>query len=172
MSKWKNITKDYLHEILKYNSGLLVWKVSRGSINIGKIAGSINELGYVYIGIDGSPYEAHRIILILNGICLGKADVVDHIDGNPTNNLISNLRVTTMQGNQRNRCRSKNNTSGVTGVSWSKARNLWVAKIKVNSKTLYLGGFEIFSEAVDSRKNAEVLYGFHENHDKIKGDFE
>ncbi len=43
--------------------------------------------------------------------------IIDHIDGNPLNNLITNLRLITKTENNRNTGKAKNNTSGVVGVS-------------------------------------------------------
>lgn len=42
--------------------------------------------------------------------------VIDHLDGNPLNNNISNLRLVTVAINQRNQKLFKNNKSGKTGV--------------------------------------------------------
>ncbi len=62
--------------------------------------------------------------------------------------------------------KSKKNTSGVTGVTWDKSNNRWIAQIVIDGRHKKLGRFTDFSKAVDARKNAEVLYGFHKNHGK------
>jgi hypothetical protein len=65
---------------------------------------------------DGAHWLVHRIILVMKEInILGK--VIDHIDGNPFNNKISNLRVTTQMINCQNQRIRITNTSGVAGVS-------------------------------------------------------
>ena len=59
----------------------------------------------------------HRIIWqLLNGD-ISDGLVVDHIDGNPLNNNISNLRVITKAQNSRNSKVDKDNTSGIVGVN-------------------------------------------------------
>lgn len=49
----------------------------------------------------------------------------------------------------------KGNTSGVTGIDWSKRRNKWRARITINKKTINLGDFKNFDDAVKARKDAE-----------------
>ena len=55
---------------------------------------------------------------------------------------------------------SKVNTSGKTGVSYNKEKNMWTAYITVNYKTKYLGDYTNFNDAVNVRKEAEKKYGF------------
>lgn len=64
---------------------------------------------------------------------------VDHINGDTLDNRRSNLRLCTVSGNNHNRMKSKNNTSGYKGVSWLKQNQKWRAYIKVNSKDKHLG---------------------------------
>lgn len=54
--------------------------------------------------------------------------------------------------------KSKNNTSGRTGVSWKKARNKWEAFIGKKGKCIKLGTFNTFEEAVKAREDAELKY--------------
>ena len=57
--------------------------------------------------------------------------------------------------------RSKENTSGRTGVRWEKSRGLWSASIGYEGRTIYLGRFSDFEEACKARDKAELeLYGF------------
>ena len=57
----------------------------------------------------------HRLVFILK---TGEEPslTVDHIDRNPANNQILNLRLATRQQQQHNKGKSKNNTSGYIGV--------------------------------------------------------
>jgi len=60
-----------------------------------------------------------------------------------------------------NRKTSSKNTSGVTGVYWSKAMNKWCAYINKYNKRVYTGYFEDFDKAAEVRKEKEVeVYGF------------
>jgi hypothetical protein len=84
--------------------------------------------------------------------------VIDHIDHNPLNNCRSNLRIVTQQQNMMNQSKTKRNTSGVLGVSWSKTYEKWVAQITLNNKNIYLGRFDDLEEACEVRKEAEKKY--------------
>ena len=68
------------------------------------------------------------------------------------------MRITTASQSMMNRGLSSNNTSGVTGVSWSKTMNKWRARINVNGKEINLGYFNKFEDAVKARKKAEEKY--------------
>lgn len=83
--------------------------------------------------------------------------VVDHKHGSKTryDNRKENLRIATHQENNQNAALSKNNTSGVTGVHWSKREQRWIATISINYKTKYLGSFSNKDDAITARKNAE-----------------
>lgn len=70
----------------------------------------------------GICYQVHRIIW---GICNGviAEGIIDHIDGNPRNNKIANLRLVTYKINNRNSKKSSDNNSGITGVYYSESIN-------------------------------------------------
>ena len=101
-------------------------------------------------------YRSHRVIYFL---CTGidpEEKIVDHIDTNPLNNKISNLRLATHKQNQDNRKKSKNNSSGVTGVIWVKLSKKWRAEIYKDRSRIYLGLFDNKDEAVAVRIAAET----------------
>lgn len=52
----------------------------------------------------------------------------------------------------------KNNTTGHKGVYWNKMNKNWRAKIKVNQKSIDLGSYSKFKEAVLAREDAERRY--------------
>lgn len=105
--------------------------------------------------------QAHRVVFAL---AHGRWPVgqVDHIDGNPANNRLDNLREVTNAENHRNERRPRNNTSGVAGVGLRGDR--WRAHIKVNFRQIHLGVFSSKEEAIEARRRAEREYGFHKNH--------
>lgn len=78
--------------------------------------------------------------------------ILDHIDNNPLNNYLSNLRLANVfqnMWNSRKRRTQKNDTptSRYKGVSWDKSRSKWVASIIINKKFKFLGYFSIEEEA-------------------------
>ena len=92
--------------------------------------------------------------------------VIDHINHNPLDNRKSNLRICTQQQNLMNLSKNSNNTSGVTGVSWSKVKNKWMSIIVINRKTIFLGYFNNKEDAIEARKQAEIDYfGEYRNND-------
>ena len=84
--------------------------------------------------------------------------VVDHVNGNKQDNRIDNLRLCTNQENTFNAKISKNNTSGVHGVSFHKKTGKWRAYINHNRKQIYLGLFSSIEDAKYARVKAELEY--------------
>lgn len=83
---------------------------------------------------------------------------IDHINHNKKDNRKNNLRICSHQNNARNSMISKNNTSGITGVYWSKISNKWYAYIMVDRKNIHLGVFSNINDAIKVRKDAEDKY--------------
>ena len=121
-------------------------KISRHSWNVA-------HNGIVNTRINGKTMTMHKMI---TGT---KKEIVDHKDGNPSNNTRSNLRVCTHQQNMFNRGAGKNNILGVKGVSL-KSSGKYGAHIMKNGKNIHLGTFNTIEEAKDARNKAEVeLFG-------------
>lgn len=118
--------------------------------------------GYLCGTLFGQKYRAHRIIWKL--IYGTEPELIDHIDGVRTNNLLANLRSVTEPENQKNRRLSISSKSGVNGVHWCKASRAWIAKITINRRAKALGRFHNIDDAIAARKAAERQHGFHENH--------
>ena len=146
-------------------TGYFTWlRVNCNRIHIGNIAGSLNKNdGYIQISVNKNKVRAHRLaFLYMTGKFPGHE--IDHINHIRHDNRLVNLREATDLDNSRNKYRSLKNTSGVIGVFWNKARGKWVAFIYINNKNLKLGSFFNKQEAINARKEAERIYGFHENH--------
>jgi hypothetical protein len=155
--------EDDLKRSLIYDpsTGKLTW--AQGTKFAGNEAGHRTKRGHITINRKGKPHQAHRIAWLLyygswpvNGI--------DHIDGDPSNNKISNLRDVGQDLNNKNKCIRMDSSSGVTGVAWCTATNKWRAYISVHGKTRRLGQSASFERAVQLRKAAERKYGYHPNH--------
>lgn len=125
------------------------------------MAGSLDSKGYVQIKIKGRLYLAHRLAwLYVHGVFPDSH--LDHIDRNPKNNAIANLRICSRPENHQNLGLRSNNTSGVTGVSWNKRSGQWLAYINVNGVRHRIGLFSDKSAAVAARLNAKRdLHKFH-----------
>ena len=119
--------------------------------------------GYRQGRIFGVSYQAHRVAWAINN---GKwpPEFIDHINGIKDDNRILNLRLASFTDNNRNMRKSRRNKSGCVGVFLHKPSGKWIASIGHNARSVHLGYFENFDEAVYARKSAEVKYGYHKNH--------
>lgn len=115
---------------------------------------------------DRSEFLVHRIIFKM--VYGSDPESIDHIDGNGLNNSILNLRECSHVENHQNRRLSENNTSGHIGVSRSRDKKRWRARIRVNGKDVALGEFKDINDAIAVRKGAEITYGYHDGHGSIR----
>jgi hypothetical protein len=84
---------------------------------------------------------------------------VDHRDGNGLNNRRYNLRACTHLNNCHNRRHlRRENISGISGVQWDNRRGKWRSRIIVERKEIHLGRFSSLSEAINARREAEILH--------------
>lgn len=163
------ITPDYIREILDYNpdTGIFTWKTRRirpGRSNDAnwnsRFAGQPVALrqhrhGHYQIVIHCRNYMYHRVAWMhYYGVDPGSH--LDHVNGDPTDNRIANLRLATPSQNMMNQKRRTDNTSGVKGVSWSKKERKWYAYITVGKKMKGIGRFHNFDQAVDARRAAQA----------------
>lgn len=95
----------------------------------------------------------HRYIMLLEGK-LDENLMIDHIDRNPLNNTVSNLRIANNQENNRNKGKRKGTTSKYIGVTWSKRDLKWRACIGHNYKVKHLGLFDNEEDAAYAYDNA------------------
>lgn len=110
----------------------LVWIKSRGSARKGSIAGNYDS-EYWRVG-RRERILAHRIIWELVFGKIPDGCIVDHKDGDKTNNKISNLRVIPFEHNVQNCAMFKNNSSGYTGVKYRLDYDSWVATWSENGQ--------------------------------------
>lgn len=125
------------------------WRVPRThSMKPGHQAGCVSTTtGYIVIRIFDKLMQGHRVVweLVNGGIPDGME--IDHVDGDRTNNRITNLRLATSSNNKWNRGKGKNNTSGYKGVCWDNQHKAWRSQICINYKRKLLGIFDSKEEA-------------------------
>ncbi len=85
-------------------------------------------------------------------------EIVDHINNNRIDNRVENLRFVTNSENIMNSSQSRNNSSGVKGVSFQKNKNKWHAQICVNRVRIHIGLYETIEEAQHARILAARKY--------------
>ena len=125
--------------------------------------GSLSADGYRRVQIQGASYSAHRLAWLYTHGRWPNGQI-DHINGDKSDNRLENLREVSNAENGRNTKRRSTNTSGTMGVHWDKAAGKWRARIDVDGATKHLGLFENKQDAIDTRKAAEIEFGYHENH--------
>jgi hypothetical protein len=135
------VTRARLRALLRYDreTGEFHWlKRMNGRIRAGDLAGTLTEEGYRRIWIEGRHYRAHRLawLYITGEWC---PLLIDHRDGNPSNNRWNNLRRATSSQSNANRRVPRNNACGLKGVSQDRGR--WRARIHKNGQKHHLGIF-------------------------------
>ena len=166
------ITINQLRSRVIYNpeNGKFIWLYSdtcRPSWNsrfMGKNAlCAPHSNGYLFGAVANQKLFAHRAAWAMHYGCWPDGEI-DHINHDKTDNRIENLRVVERTQNAMNLSKSKRNVSGVTGVFKHSQTGKWQAQIRVGRKSIHLGSFESFDNAVTARRKAEEQHGFHKNH--------
>lgn len=123
----------------------------------GKIAGCRIKTGYIVVGIEGEYFFAHRVAW---AIFYGSwpENLIDHINGDRSDNRICNLREASTKENCRNCKRQRNNVSGHVGVHWHNGDQRWRAQITFEGKRIFLGQFVNFDDAVASYASAAKMF--------------
>ena len=118
-----------------------------------------NDQGYVIAHNKNGQSKNIRIHRLIMGLKDFNFDnYIDHINHNKMDNRKINLRIVTNQQNCFNHKIALNNTSGTTGVYWSKLCNKWAAQIAYNQNVISLGTYDNIEDAIVARKNAEDKY--------------
>lgn len=148
---WERL--DYVLDV-RPELGVVIWKHPSGNkakVLVGTIAGSIHKkYKYISVCIDYNDYKLHRLIWFYVYRKWPDGDI-DHINGDRTDNRISNLRDASRAQNMWNMRTPKKNKSGRKGVSWDSSKGKWRATIKVNGRHIQLGRFNKFEDAVSAR---------------------
>lgn len=132
----------------EYRDGNLFWRISAGRGVSVKRAGDIvspvpDPNGYHFVTWQRKHYAVHRAVFFLVHGWL--PDCVDHIDGNPQNNRVENLRSATRLQNQFNRRANTRSKTGVKNVTPHQGK--WQVRFSINRKTRHYGCYETIEEA-------------------------
>ncbi len=152
MSNW--------HQFFRYDeaSGVLTWVTGR---NNGQAAGTLKRYvnggkHCILIHLKNGQKPAHRIIWEMHHGPIPKGLVIDHINGDPFDNRLSNLRVCTRGENNRNHSTRSDNLARIKGIQ--KRGNSWRASIQVNKVAIRLGTFPTKGLAAVARAKAALRY--------------
>lgn len=132
-----NITAEYVRSILDYNpeTGIFTWKTRADCDQAwnarwaGKPAGAVHNIIKSYqISINKKIHRAHRIAYLYMIGIFPKYEI-DHINGNPSDNRWSNLRMANRSQQNQNRS-GVVKRNGIKGVRLHKPTGKWQARLK------------------------------------------
>lgn len=155
--KTDSLSYERASEILRYDAenGVLERKLKNGAWRV--CGHKPFSDGYGRVKIDGKLHRTHRLIWLLTH---GEWPVndIDHVDRNPMNNRIENLRAATRSENQHNHRMHKDNTSGYIGATSNKQSNKYLAQIRINGKLTCLGRYATAEEALTAYMCGKIKY--------------
>jgi len=114
--------------------GFLKWSCNKGYVFRTEVIEGRRKTVYLHRLITNAPDDLE----------------VDHINGDPSDNRKSNLRLCTHKQNMWNIKRK--------GVSYRKERKKWRARINVNNKEIFLGYFETKEQALKAYEDASSYH--------------
>jgi hypothetical protein len=138
------INSAELHKAFRIKDGMLerYWRQAKWEA----VKTTPDANGYYVAKWKGKLYKYHRIIWVLNNNNDIPAGMdIDHIDGNPANNSLDNLRVVTRRENSSNK--DKHRDGKLVGCYFNKHAKKWMSRIRINGKNKYLGYFKTEQEA-------------------------
>ena len=156
------LTANQVRDLFEFDrsTGVIKWRVTGPGRRLDRLAGSKDRHGYLQTRVGGRIYFNHRLVwLFVHGHW--PENVIDHINGNTTDNRIENLRDVPRKTNQENqrKAAASNKTTGLLGASLHKKTGKYVAAIQTDRKTKYLGLY-----ATPDQAHAAYLSAKHQLH--------
>ena len=146
------LTQDQVKSLFEYKDGQLYRKIN------GRLSACKHADGYLRSHINNKIHYNHRLIFLIYYGYMPK--YIDHIDGNPANNKIENLRDVTNGQNQQNKKLNGNNRSGHKNVHWSNSMKKWCVQITVNEEVKTVGFYECLDVAgIAAQEARNKLHG-------------
>lgn len=154
MGRKKLITGDLTQAVLKEHfhyepeTGVFTRLTTRSDkARAGDIVGYLGKTGYLVVRVSGKLYYLHRLAwLYVYGEWPSSGAVIDHIDRNPLNNAISNLRAVSKRENRIN----SHTVENAEGVTFQAGK--WTAQVWVRGEYFYLGRFSTKEIAMEVYK--------------------
>jgi ribosomal protein S14 len=111
---------------------------------------------YGSISIAKKRYPTHVVVWMHQWGAVPEGMVIDHINGDPSDNRIENLRLATHSQNRVNWQKPRRNASGVRGVVRCSRDGRWKAEIKFNGARINIGRFDTKEQAAAARRAKEL----------------
>lgn len=157
------LTQEDVRELFDYDpeTGLVTRKQTvQYNARAGEVVSYKRKDGYMLVGIKNKNYLLHRVIWLW--VYGTQPKVIDHINRDPSDNRLSNLRAVTHTCNLRNQSVGKTSSTGIKGVNPNTSRSAnihpelkWRSYIGIRGRHVELGMFECLIEAVAHRLAAE-----------------
>ena len=145
--------QDSLNEKFIYKDGKLLRRSNR------KPVGTLLNTGYIHAGFNNKVYLIHRLIYIMHHGDIPEGMVIDHRDGDKTNNRIENLQAISHMNNSRKQKLHKQNKSGYRGCR-KIGEGQYRAQISINGTNHYIGTFSTMDDAARAYNGvARIIYG-------------
>lgn len=155
------LTHSQLTSILSYDpdTGIFTRLTTSGNGHyFAGPAGHVNKkTGHRRIRVNGKLYYAHRLAWFFVHKSWPNKQI-DHVNLNPDDNRLCNLRLASHNDNKHNERKRKTNKSGYKGVFRCNFTGRWRAEITVNSSSKFLGRFDTAQEAHEAYKAAAIKY--------------
>jgi len=142
---------ERIRALLSYDpdTGIFRWmpRSDRCPMPAGTLAGWSDRLGYLHISIGNEKYLGHRLAWkYVHGV--DAVDQIDHINGNPADNRICNLRISDQSQNLANR-RRKASAKYPKGVSVVRQNGKvsYIAQVCLRGDVHHVGTFPTAEEA-------------------------
>ena len=122
--------------------GKLYWTHGRSRSKNGRLVGSMNSEGYMVFTFKWNQYRLHRVLYcIYHELELADIEgmIIDHINGDRSDNSKGNLRLATHRVNNSNTLAHRNGK--LVGATYCKSRERWRARYKVNGKYKHIGWY-------------------------------
>ncbi len=142
--------RDRFSKVIAYNTdeGKLVWKRPRQGA-AGRRAGSSTKHGYREVTVFGKNYKEHRLAWFL-ATNRWPAGVIDHVNGDRSDNRFCNLRDVSVRQN----CVNRHDVAEDHLPGTTKSGSVWRAQITLEGKHKHLGTFWTKEEAHQAYLNA------------------
>lgn len=158
------VTVERVKGLLSYNpdTGIFTWRVDRNPWHLkGMVAGGVSTFGHMTISVDKKRLMAHRVAWAITHGDWPKTDI-DHINGDPADNRMLNLRMVTRGHNLQNQKKAHHDSkSGLLGVEVRVGKRKTLTKIlsregcRFLSKNLAREGQPVFLQKSTERGLAQ-----------------
>lgn len=151
---------DGAREVLEYSpsTGLFHWKVLKpGATKPGQPAGGFTKRGYIRMRVNGVHIFAHRLAWAFVHNKLPEQQI-DHINGNPADNRIENLRDVPQAVNKQNtQAAYRSNELGLLNIRLRKDNGKYQVRVHRNKKVFNIGEYSTSNDAIVARNIARTI---------------